>query len=569
MASPSPRSRSLLALGALLLLAAACSKEPDEPEPLGKEGEACQVAKDCVEGLTCRELVCTALNVMDMDREDGLADADMGAEMGPADQDTMVEAEEYVISFLRKVNTGADKGRSFLYTVNTADGEVSRVSDDPSLCSSSCWLSEDLSTFVYTVQVAGLSTTFDVYTVSVDQDLKVNGSGTVFVAGAESVLFTGDAVTYMKLEGNARTAYAKSLGATQPIVLGNLELRETQTQDSWALNQSAERSVIFSPTLQTLSVRLGKPGTSINGSNEIYLIDASNYQMTSGAYFGTSIPSAISPDGRYLAVLTDAPNNYNSCTSNAECDAQAGQHCGEKGVCTVRELTVRFFDLENLSELPNSADAGQDGKNCDTDSQCSAAHECYIPANTQLDEARCVPRRVTLGMQGQLKQPRIVDPPAQQKLGCELTAAREVARYTSASSRLTFGPDNALYLTAERDCGEGNMPDSDVLRIEAEGGDVSVVTGNARERFDDARCYDDNEGKIDTSDCVIYIEQAALSPLGRELALLATHPGTTTPEQADSKLDVWTVRRDGSHREWIGEGTIFDEGRRLMTHPPK
>lgn len=552
-------------LGSLFTLSA-CQEEP-EPTPLAKEGEACQVAAECESGLTCRADVCTPLKVTE--------DMGPGSEMGTGtdmdvvpDMPASVESEEYVISFLRKINTGSEKNNTYLYAVNTKSEEVVRVSDDPNLCRYNCWLSDDLETFVYIQPKAAETTTFDVFATSVNADLTVDGSGTVIVPDAERVLFNGDAVSFMRGDETSKTAYYLKLGTTMEVPLAQLDQRAGDTQDSWAFDLATQRSVVFSPTLQKLSVRVKNIGGAITEENEVYTIDGSNYQMTSGAYFGTNIPSAISPDGRYLAVLTDAPNDYNICSTNAECDEMEGQHCGERGICTVRELTVRTFDLESLAELPNGSE--QSGTQCNKDADCSTAHECYIPAPTQLDKARCIPRRVTLGLQGQLQQPRVG---TVKKRGCEITVARDISRYTNINAPMTFGPDNMLYVAASRDCpamvGERNMPDSDIIKINPEGGEISVVTGSAKQDFSADRCYDLTNNKVDITDCVVYIAQAVLSPLGNELALIATQPETQDASLAATKLDVWTVLKDGSEREWLGDGSIFDEARRVTTHAPK
>lgn len=543
-----------------------------EPEPevkLGKEGEACQVAKDCEQGLTCRAQVCTPLNVGDMDMTPGdMTDGDMGPDAGGDMSIEPVNEETYLVGFLRQRKTGEEKDQTYMYTVNTGDLSVVRASDDPSLCQYNCWLSSDATTLVYLRPTAAQTVSFDVYAATLDANREVSGQGTVLVEGAQRVSFTGDAVSFSREE----KAYYLELGTTNEVEIATLESNSNTTQDSWSINLESNRSVVFSPTLNKLAIRLGELGTSVGEGDGIYVIDSSNYQMTSGAYFGSSIPSAISPDGRYLAVLTDAPNNYGICDTNAECDAAAGQHCGESGICTVREITIHTFDLQNLSELPNGSE--QPGKLCNRDSDCSSAHECYIPADTQLDKARCIPRRIALGLQASLQQPRVTDPGTSAKTGCELTASEELKRYTTINPPLSFDRDNMLYVTAERNClgpipSERNMPDTDILAINPAGGAVKIVAGNNKQDFDASLCYNEVDQEIDITNCVVYIAQAVLSPGGNEFAVLATHPDLQDPQLVPTKLDVWTILKDGSKREWIGEGSKFDEVRRVSTHEVK
>ncbi len=557
-------SALLLAGGATLFTG--CPQE--EPEPtLAKEGEMCQVAADCESGLTCRSQVCTPLNVPD----DMGSDSDMGMDGdmdGEDDMTPVVEDEEFVISFLRKKKTGEERDNTYMYTVNTKSLDVVRASDDAAVCSYSCWVSDDLTSLVYLRPTAGQTQRFDVYAATLNDGRQVEGEGSAIASDVEKVFFTGDAVSFSR----SNVAYYLKLGTTEEVEVAMLSAQASSTQDSWTFDIANELAVVFSPTLNKLNVRLGELGTPVIEDDSIYTIDSSNYQMTSGAYFGSNIPSAISPDGRYLAILTDAPNNYGICDTNADCDAAAGQHCGEQGLCTVREITLHTFDLQNLDELPNGSE--QAGKQCTDDSECSAAHECYIPAITQLDKARCIPRRTPLGLQSGLKQPRVVDAGVTQATGCELTAGADIRRYTDINTPMVFDQSNTLYVTAARDCGaivagERNMPDSDILAINPEGGAVSVVTGSENQDFDAERCYDTTENKIDVTDCVIYIAQAVLSPGGNEFAVLATNPDVQDPSLAASVLDVWTILKDGSKREWVGQGTLFEEGRRVSTHEAK
>lgn len=556
---------ALLACATLIGLVG-CSKDP-EPEPLAKEGEACAVAADCEDGLLCRGEVCTAPAAMpDMgDSPDGGEDTDSGPD---ANNNTpMVEDEDYLISYLLKVGFGDEKGRTFLHIADTKTLTTKRVSDMSNHCEYGCWLSEDVSTFVYIRPVAGGTSSFDVYSAAVGDDLTVSGDGSVIISAAERVQFNKSTITFMRDDEGAKTAYAYTIGVDTERVIGEATVRGEQTQDSWYVDDVTGKSVLYSPTLQTLSIRVGEVGTAIEEADQVYLLDAANYQEVGGSYFGTNIPSALSSDGRYLALLTTAPNNYASCMSDAECDGERGQHCGEEGRCTVRETAVRLFDLEALDELPNG-DA--EGKTCTGDADCSPAHECYIPSNIQLDLARCIPRRVILGLPNTPKQPRVG---ATQRFGCEITANDDGMNYTDVRAPMTFGPDGNLYVVAARECaefeGETNVGDTDIVRISPMGGVVDVISGNGGADFNDALCYNETERMVDIEQCVVYTKEAVLSPEGNELAFLATNPETTDPDKATVLLDVWTVLSDGSKREWIGKSSAFDEVKRLIVHPAK
>lgn len=555
-----------MALSASLLFAlTGCSPDPDPEPQLAKEGESCEIDSQCEQGLSCRNQVCIASNIPDMAMEGDMDSTD--TDMDPGNNTTTFEDEDYVISYLLKKGSGDEKGRRFLWAVDTSSGQKTQVTTTSSHCEIGCWLSTDLSYFVYIRPSSQGVNAFDVYATSVD-NLQAQGDGSVIAESVERVLFKGDMVTYMRDNGAGKMAYYLELGATQEQAIGELTVKgdSRDTQDSWHISSTAGKAVTFSPSLQTLSIRVADIGTSITSANQIHVIDGGNYQETGGSYFGSNIPVAFSPDGRFMALLTTAPNNYNVCSGNGDCDAAKGRHCGENDLCTAREVTVRTFDLEALDEISNGS---SDGAECTADSECSPAHECYIPSDFQLDLARCIPRRVVLGLPNTPKQPRVGNVPSRE--GCELTQEIDGYEYTDVRPPLTFGADGNLYVTAARECGgrpgEINMGDTDILRISPLGGVVDVVTGNMAENFDDGRCYDLTENRIDITDCVIYIDNAVLSPNGQELAFLATNPNVTDVSKASATFDVWSVLANGEEREWLGDSDLFDEVLRIGVHP--
>lgn len=565
-------TRAAIFAPALAALLVACNDDP-EPEPqLAGEGEACQIDGDCEEGLACRGDVCTSLNVADMGENNANnGDMDMGGENNSTTNNTAnnssVSSEEYYISYVIRKGFGEESGQSYLHILNTKDGVSTRVSEQSSHCEYGCWLSDALDYFVYIRPASGGVNAFDVYATSVDDSFVAQGDGSVIAEGVERAQFLGDKISFLRDDGSGKQAYYLDLGATEEKLIGDLEVKGTarDTQDSWIIDEGAGRAVLFSPTLKSLSIRVNDFGTPITADDQIYVIDGSNYQEVGGSYFGTNIPAAFSPDGRYLALLTTAPNNYSACEGNGDCDAAAGQHCGEEKRCTVREVTIRLFDLEALDELPNG-DA--EGKTCTSDDECSPAHECDIPSDFQLDRARCIPRRVVLGLPNTPKQPRVG---ATSQEGCDLTAGNDSLVYTNAYAPMRFGPDGNLYLVGARECagraGELNIGDTDILRISPLGGVIDVVSGNPGEDFDDGRCYDETEMKIDTTDCIIYIKEAMLSPEGNELAFLGTNPNNTEVAKVSDGLDVWTVLRNGDDREWLGQNGLYDNVVRMRVHP--
>ncbi len=561
-------SGALLLAGALLALGACGNNENNTEPTLAGEGDACQVDGDCQQGLACRMDVCTQLNVDPDMGNNSTGENNNSTSNGQTGGTSInnVTSEGYIISYVLREGFGDEEGNQYLYALDTSDGSSTQVTTEPETCEFGCWLSRDLQYLVYIRPTAGVSA-FDVYVAGMD-GLTPEGSGSVAVNVAERVQFLGDRVAYLRTSGGSKTAYFMELGSTEETPIGPLEVRggSGETQDSWLVDPRAGKSLIFSPTLQTLSIRVDDIGERTEAADQIYLLDGSNYQEVGGSYFGTNIPSTFSPNGQYLAVLTTAPNLYNLCSSNNDCDQARGQHCGGDERCTAREVTIRLFDLEALDEIASGPD--DDGKTCSPgQGDCSPAHECYSPSDIQLDLAECIPRRVVLGLPNTPRQPRVGATP---RPGCELTQGDDELQYTEVRPPMSFGPDGNLYVTAGRQCnefmGETNVGDTAVLRISPLGGMIDVITGNIGENFEPARCYDDVEMEITTEDCPVYIEEARLSPDFNEVAFLGTNPEVTDPDKGTTTLDVWTILRDGTDRTWLGGNGPFQTVVRMDVH---
>ena len=525
------------------LLATACSDE----EPKAKAGQACKVDADCEASLVCRAQICTSVQVSDMNSANNTSD--MGGDMTTP----VAQPERYSISFVRYSEIGDDKGKKFLYVLDTQDDTAVKVSDDASLCQLSCWPSRDLRSLAYLRQSSNKPGAFDVYVTSIDASFKAQGSGSLVIEGAERVEVVHDTIGFVRDEGGAKRGYTLKFGSSQETLIADLGAA-AGTLGTIAFDDIANKAVVYKPTLQSLEISIGALGPI---SASTYTIDASNYQEVGGSYFSAT-PTAFSPDGKTMALLTRAPNNYNICETGADCTG-LGQHCGVKKRCTAIENTVHFFDLENLANL---------GQSCDTDARCGGVHECYIPSNAALDQAVCIPRRVVVGLPLTPAQPRN-NPTA--KGGCENTAGNAARPYTSLSSPLSFDASGNLYVVGQRECaglsGELNIPDTDILRFNPRSKEFKVVYGNPGQNFNDMLCYDPVERRVDVARCVTYIKSAILSPLGRELAFLATNPNVTDASKAVSNHDVWTVLSDGTRHEWNGKGDLFDRVERHWVHP--
>lgn len=538
-------------LSAALLLSPACSDE----EVKAKDGEACKVDADCDTSLVCRASVCTSVKSNNPNNNNGDMSPDMVVDMTP-----MVMPERYYISFINRSEFGEDKDKKFLFILDTQDNVVVKASDNDLLCSLSCWPSRDLKSLVYLRRSTKGDGTFDVFIAPIDASLKVQGEGSAAVESAESVNVVGETISFIRTENGIKKGYQLKIGAAQEKLVAELG-SATATPGSIFINDLANKAVVLRPSLQTLELTIADLGATIG--EPTYVIDASNYQEVSGAYF-SSTPAAFSPDGKYMALMTRAPNNYDICTVDADCKG-VGQHCGPSAAacaagtcfCTAIENTIHFFDLANLDKL---------GQNCSNDAGCGGTHECYIPSTSALDKAACIPRRVVLGLPPTPAQPR-----NNPKSGCENTAGDALRPYTSLAAPMSFGADGSLYVVGQRQCaglsGELNIPDSDILRLKPNSSKFEVVYGNPGKDFDANKCFNAAENKIDVTECITYINSARLSPNGNEITFLATNPNVTDVSKASTSFDVWTVLLDGTMHEWNGGRDLFDRVEAFWVHP--
>ena len=514
---------------------------PKEDEVLGGEGDSCTLDTDCLAGLACRNSVCIARPGGDMGGDDNDADPNVVTTNNNNDP---IEPEDYVVSYTLRDRNSVDT----LWLFDTATGEHTRVTPDGEACQLGCWVSEDLQ-FYLVARANGAS--FDVLAAPLTAAYAVDGTPMPIATEVRRIEVIGNAITYVREDAGESKAYFQPLDGSGEFLLGTIGAVNA-TEGDWHIDRATNRGVLYTATLQTMDVKIGELGTELNELT--YTIDSSNYQETSGSYFGGSIPTAFSPDGGVMALVTQkAPNDYNLCENASECTG-VGQRCGRFGRCSAIEVAVHFFDLNRID-----GEDGHLGTACSADETCGPIHTCDIPAETAVDQAVCIPRRVVLGLPGQQMQ--------NGQTGCALTSGNDDLFFTDVRPPISFGGDGALYLTAARACGELDIEHTALIRLRPESNEITRVISNEGQDFNADDCYDEVEQRVDTANCTIWMQRALASPGGNSIAFIGTNPNVLEPQLAQSNVDLWTVNRDGTDRAWVGGHQELEVVRSINVHP--
>jgi hypothetical protein len=490
------------------------------------EGESCETTADCKSGLTCTNGTCSSDN----------GDAGMDGGTEPTEED-------YYISFSLEPATGGGNGRLMLYS--TADGSLTQVSPDSVNCRGNCYLSEDLSRFVHWEQSGGEST---IYSAQINEDMKASGQGELIKTGVTNPTPFGNYIGFLQQQGDDQQA------RIMPVD-GSTEQTITSISDGWQILPDGDQDVTNDKLMvfetgsgaQTLNIQASTVGNI--GTAETVTLGGSNFQEQSGSYFGSPFTASISPDGEIGAYLARGmPNNYQACEREQEADPYSSEDCGETYRCGTQETCVRLEVTVNLIDFDNADNLGT---SCRQPGGCGEIHECNIPSTSQVDEARCIPGRVVLG---------VPQAPAQNgESGCQIVSGDDSIDFTSANGPLSWDNQNNLYLVGQlnREClGDYDIPAGQVVKIDptADEKGYEIVGGlGAMDKLDLNQCYDPETESIDVENCQPHISHAIVSPGGNEIAFAGTNPNISTPGLGSELLYLWRMLRDDSQRWFAGD----------------
>lgn len=386
-----------------------------------------------------------------------------------------------------------------LMLLSSDDTEQLRISPEGVECNRGCRVSDDLSWFIW-VEPAGEDTelraapitAFDYDGVVVDM-----ASSSLIAANAPGFAIQGSTVAWTSSDFEVMVA---ELPGTNPTSLGVVGAADG-TQGGFYLAPGGERVITWTVTLSSMTLTAHDLASGAPGA-ELYTLSSEGAGGT-GSFYGPREKMAMSPDGRYLAIVSRGLVDTDPCATNDECIAPAA--CGATGRCTEQRLTVSMIDLSEADKLSGA---------CTTSSECGAAHLCDIADPADPTTGVCMPGRLDLGAAGPQK--------------CN---AHQPGEFTDIRDTLRWSPDSrALYLLAVEDCSNYNVPRASILKTDALLSGPTAVLENPGADFEPGKCYDFDEDEyvVESPECVLDISEMALAPTGATIIFGGSSPSSTT-----------------------------------------
>lgn len=521
------------------------------------EGEVeCDVHDDCPSGMLCEdgetcvddegEVACES----DADCGDGRFCDDEVCEIdpfGPFAPPTPVEDENYSVTYYGS-SSQAEGQLRFVGVGEESGVEIDTGSVD---CDSAhrCAVSQD-GTHLLVVDSTG-GGEFDILAAPLDgEPPAVSGDATTIANGVEGPRFRGDGVTYRRIEnGNQYVAYFQRYDDSPEQLVTLHSEGESLLPHAFDYDPNTERVMHYEPaSLDSLHIRVGGPDRSVEES--LAFLDGSNRRGDAGSLYIGSVPTGVSPDGRFVAFVTTGPNNYENCGTDDDCTGTS-HVCGTKeNRCVAVEPTVNVIDM-HYAELI--------GGPCTSHEDCGPVNRCDSGSET-FDQGTCEPQRIVVGL------PKLSQG-SPSKTGCEATRDDGSFSFTDIEAPLTFGPDNRVYFVGQRDCirtpadpdddSEADIPRTSIVAGDLATGEYEEIWGNID--GDDFNIGDCGGGTGPAQDtCTIYIENARLTPRGNDIIFTGSNPTVGSQGLATSRLEVWRVDRDGDGAIAIGstEGSL-------------
>ena len=373
--------------------------------------------------------------------------------------------------------------------------------DDPAFsCDRGCAPSGDLGFVVF----MDPTTSGTMRAVALDDDFQLDGSSWIISPDVRDFKIAGNTIVYKA--GTALHAY--DLATQTDTSLGTLG-------DGAGFDLSASGTSVFVGEVTSLSsMRVSELPITGGELTEIYHFIAGAEGVT-GSFYSGNEQMALSPDGQFLIVATDAYTAANECGSNGDC-IEAGQTCltdGAPSRCVRQELVFNVVNLAEQAKL---------NEPCTTDAECGEGHLCDL---TIPESEVCMPGRIVAGPAG----PR----------SCDSLA---LGQYDDLLSHLRWRSDNEIIALMSQDCISGNIDAVGLVAFNVLTGESSILVENLGESHGGDECYDTVEHVYNDELCAVDIKNMSISPSHGTLAFVANSVTSRTSDE------VWILdafgRRD-------------------------
>ncbi len=392
------------------------------------------------------------------------------------------------------------------------DSEIIVEGDDAAFsCDSGCIPSEDLR-FVAFFDDATAGT---LRAIALDDGFQLEGSSWIVATDVSNFKVAGSTVVYKSGTG----LHAYDLASQTDTSLGAMG-------EVGGFDVSADGSRVFVGDVTSLtSMTINELPVAGGAATEVYHFVAGMEQGT-GSFYSGNEQMALSPDGQFLAVVTDAWTGSNECGSNSDC-TQDGEIClldGSPPRCVRQELVLNIVNLNERALLNGT---------CSSDADCGEGHLCdtSIPGSEV-----CMPGRIVLGPSG---------PNACDRL--------EIGQYRGIRPQLRWRSDTEVVALMTQDCISGNIDATGIVAFDARTGAASPLVENPGESHGGEGCYDDVEARYNDELCNVEINVMEISPTHGTIAFIANSVNARTTDE------VWIMDAFGRRaREMMTRSIDFD-----------
>ncbi|MEL6179425.1 MAG: hypothetical protein AAFS10_10750, partial [Myxococcota bacterium] len=410
---------------------------------------------------------------------------------------------------------GIDPGGDLMITLSDNSAEV-KVNPDDVECDAGCTVSDDLQWFVWQDSTTRALNVAPITNIGFDGATIDMGSMSTIGEDIRTWSVAGSRILWVSSSFEALTS---ELPGTNAVSLGSLGQAD-QTTGGIYLGPGGRRAITWTlPGLTAMELSLH----SFDGASSIgdfYTFRSDGFGGT-GSFYGSRERMAISPDGRYLAVITRGLTDTTPCSADTDC--LATEQCGASGRCTSQRLVLNMIDFNDVDKL-NGA--------CTSDGECGTSHFCDFANPSDPNSGRCLAGRLDLGASG--------------PNDC---TNRQDGEFTEVRDTLVWSPDSTtVYLLAAEDCARFNIARTAILKTDPTLMPPTAVIENSGADWDGNACFDASEMEFDVGreGCVVDIVEFNLAPTGNTVVFSASSP------KAATNFELYTIDINGSRdKEWL------------------